>query len=423
MAISKLTANARNKRDQRIEEKTAIAVNKLIDAVASGETDTGNNTVYLKSEADLPNQTATTWTMDANTPYKLAASFSTDKQCLPELGSSLRGDNLSSYVLTYTNTNSSMFKGVNKDFYIHNISLDAGITNTCFEFEDTSAGVHRFIAENVQVLNADVWGKFTDLRLAQSHNCSGENVNKGIEFFGTDALIWSFGTTAFVSTSPTFVGVDMGTAQASVIEFDDLFMISANGVGFSGLAASGNVPVDRLGRIYGCEFSGGMTDLQNLSVNDDTRWVFRDNTPTADSYPDALISFSGNSTPTAITAANTPTLITATWQTIEASQFATTQSGTVSYLAERPIKVPVTAAIGLVAAAGGTNVTLSVYVALDGAVIPESETTVISDGGTQRTLMIPWQLEMTQGQSVSLWVENKTNNTNVIVDHGKLRLL
>ena len=116
-----------------------------------------NNTVYLRTEADLPNQTATTWTMDPDIPYKLAASFSTNKQGIPAAGASFRGDNLGSYTMSYTGTG-AMFKGTDVDFYINNVSIDPGITNTAFEFNDTVGGIKRFICNTVTVVSCAIFG-------------------------------------------------------------------------------------------------------------------------------------------------------------------------------------------------------------------------------------------------------------------------
>ena len=188
-----------------------------------------NNTVYIRTEADLPNQTATTWTMDTDVPYKISADFSTSLQTIPAPGASLRGDNLSSFTMTFTGTG-SMIKGIDVDFYINNLALDAGVGNTCFEFSDTTGSVRRFICENVRVVNCAIWGKFTDMRVAQVMNSNGENVTvAGLQFFGTSGLVWSVSQFALISSSAGFVGVDMGAATVPVIEFDDVIMTCSSG--------------------------------------------------------------------------------------------------------------------------------------------------------------------------------------------------
>ena len=83
----------------------------------------GNNTVYLTQESDLPNQTATTWTMDADVPYKLTASFSTSLKGIPSAGASFRGDNLGSFTMSYTGTG-AMFEGTDVDFWSNKVRID-----------------------------------------------------------------------------------------------------------------------------------------------------------------------------------------------------------------------------------------------------------------------------------------------------------
>lgn len=386
-----------------------------------------NNTVYLRSEADLPNKTATTWVMDADTPYKIAADFSTSLQAIPAEGASLRGDNLASFTMTFTGTG-SMIKGVDVDFYINNIALDAGVGNTCFDFTDTVGGVRRFICENVRVVSCAIWGKFTDMRVAQVMNSNGENVTvAGLQFFGTSGLVWSVTQFAITSANAAFIGVDMGTATVPVIEFDDVIMTAPIGAfGFSGLANSGNVPIGRRGRITGCEFLGGMADLQNLVVNDDVRWFFNDNSPTADTFPDSLISFRGNTAETIIAASSTDgsnaVLVAGTWEDRGSSLFLTTAAGRVTSLSERPLKAPVTISAGIKSSGGGA-ISVTLYLAVGGVVDVNSGIDISVSGSISETLTIPWQVTFTKDEYVEVFVENNTNTTNIIVDHAILRVL
>jgi len=381
-----------------------------------------NNTVYIRAEADLPNKTATTWVMNPDVPYKLASSFTTSLQAIPAAGASLRGDNLGSHILSFSGSG-SMFKGTDVDFYINNITIDPGIANTGFEFNDTAGGVRRFISENVQVLNCAVWGKFTDMLLSQVSNCSGENAAQGVQFFGTSGVVWSIDRLALTSSSATFKAIDMGTATAPVIELDDLFVNAPAGAfGLSGLANSGNVPVGRRGRVSGCEFIGGMTDLQNLVVNDDVRWFFNDNSPTADTFPDSLISFRGNATETIIGVVNTPVLVAGTWIDQGSSLFSTTSAGRVTSLSERPLKAPVTISAGLISSGGG-GIAVTVYLAKNGVVDVASGIDISISGSLAETLTIPWQITFAENDYVEVFVENNSNTTNIIVDHAILRVL
>jgi hypothetical protein len=384
-----------------------------------------NNTVYLREEADLPNQTATTWTMDPGVPYKLAASFSTSLQCIPAAGSSFRGDNLGGFTMSYTGTG-AMFLGSDVDFYIRDLGIDPGITNTAFDFTDTVGSVRRFIAENVSVHNCAIFGKFTDMLLAQVFNSNSGNAAQGLQFFGTSGTIWSVSRLALTSTSATFKGLDLGTATAPVVEIDDLLISAPSGaVGISGLANSGNIPVGSLARVSGCEFFAPMTDLQNITT-DDIRWSFDNNTPTQDTQPDALTSFSGNATETVIAASSTDgsnaVLVAGTWVEVEVSQFSSTSAGRITYLGQRPLKGPVDASLGLIASGGG-SLTAKVYIFKNGSVIAASGIDFAISGSVSASISLPWQITFAQNDYIELFVENQTNTTNIIVDHAVWRVL
>ena len=384
-----------------------------------------NNTVYLRSEADLPNKTATTWTMDADIPYKIAADFSTSLQCIPNAGASLRGDNVTAYTLSFTGSG-AMFRGTDVDFYINNMSIDPGISNTAFEFDDTVGGVRLFIAENLQVDNCAVWGKFTNMRIAQATNCDGRNCTQGLQFFGLTGLTWSITRLSLASTNSSFIALDLGSAVAQLAEFTDVVVDApAGAIGLSGLTASGNIPANRLGVVNGCEFLGGMGDLQNITT-DDVRWSFRNCNPTQDTQPDALISFKGNVTETIITASSTDgsnaVLVAGAWVESQASHFSTTAAGRMNYIAERVLKGPVDAAAGLISSGGGA-ITIGLYISVNGSPIVASGVEAAISGVNAAHLSLPWQLVFNPLDYVELYVENQTNTTNIIVDHAILRIL
>ena len=167
---------------------------------------------------------------------------------------------------------------------------------------------------------------------------------------------------------------------------------------------------------------GGITDLQNLVVNDDVRWFFNDNSPTADTFPDSLISFRGNATETIIGAVNTPVLVAGTWVNQGSSLFSTTAAGRVTSLLERPLKAPVTISAGLISSGGG-SIAVTLYLAKGGVVDVASGIDVTISGSLAETLTIPWQVTFAENEYVEVFVENNTNTTNVIVDHAILRIL
>ena len=385
-----------------------------------------DNVIYLRSEDDLPNQTATTWTMDTLIPYKLADTFSTSKQCIPATGCVLFGDSMDGHILTFTGSADDMFLGTDVNFDMYDIGIDAGITKTCFNFTDTVGGAVSFRANQVRVYSANILAKFTDLALAQILNSNCRNVNtRGLQFFGTTLFptIWSIEKLALISTNPLFKAVDLGVSQALIQEFTDLFCFAPVGaVGFSGLANSGNVPVGRLMRIYGCEFLGGMTDLENLNEMTDVRIDFQGNFPTANTQPDALISFVNNALETEITTIDTPVKINAVWLDAKTpSLFNTDSSGSVTSLSERPINTPIDLSLGLVSVGGGTKL-LTVYIYVDGIQEVSSGVQIEVSGNNPKAISLPWQSRLLLSEVVDVYIENNTDTNNIIATNGIMRI-
>jgi len=383
-----------------------------------------DKTVYLSEEADFPNQTATTITLDANTSYVLMDSFSTAKSITVLDGVAFSSPAFTAHAITFTGSGVFM-TAVDASIYIHDVQIIIGATNQAFDFSDTVGQVYRFTALNLSVLGGAKWGRFEDIRSLQCSNTTGLGVGLGIELVGAPLLV-SLERLAFSSTSASFKGVDFGSATATVIEMNNLFFTAPAGAyGISGLASSGNVPAGRLATVSNSEFLAGMTDLENITT-DDIRWRFSGNNPTADTQPDALTSFSGNATETVISASSTDAsnavLVAGTWVEVQSSLFSTTAAGRITYLAERDLKGPVDVSLGLISAGGGA-ITVKIYLFFNGVAITASGIDVAISGSSPRTLSLPWQLTFEENDYIEVFVENQTNTTNIIVDHAFLRVL
>lgn len=383
-----------------------------------------DKTVYLSQESDFPTQDGSTITLEANTSYMLMASFSTAKNMIVQDGVSFKAPAFTTHSITFTGSGTFM-TGVDASIYLADVQIILGATNQGFDFSDTAGQTYRFTSLNLSVLGGSKWGTFDSLESLQCANTTGLGVVTGLEVVGVTTLV-SLERFALSSTSATFKGIDLGTATSTVLEFNNMFFTApAGAVGISGLADNGNVPTGRLATVSNCEFLGGMDDLENITI-DDIRWRFDGNNPTADTQPDALMSFSGNTAQTVITAPSTDgsnaVLIAGTWAEVESSHFDTTPAGRATYIAERMLKAPVDISIGLISASGGA-ITVKVYLTLDGSVIFDSGIDVVISGSDAETISIPWQISFTQSKYVEVFVENQTNSTNIIVDHAFLRIL
>lgn len=375
---------------------------------------------FVAKESDFTTQDATTITLKPNAPTVITASFSTAKNIIATQGSSWTSRNINGPKVTFTGTG-TMFSATDVDFYIHDTIVDAGIGNQTFVSTDTIGGSKQFICINTRVVNTAKWGTFTDLLIAQINNCSSTNANDGIVLAGTSGVIWSVDKFALTSTSAGFKGIDMGSATATVIEYSDLFFVAPAGAfGLSGLASSGNVLANRQAEVSGCDFLGGMTDLENIT-NSDLRYEFQKNTPTANTLIDGMLSLTGNATETVISAANTPVLTAGTWVVERASKISGTTAGRETFDSERDQVLPIDVTT-TISAASGTNKDITVYLALNGTVISNSAKSNRVGATDPKSTGVLWQLNMTKGDYLEVWVENNTDSVNLIVEDAILRV-
>lgn len=368
---------------------------------------------YISEESDFLVQDASTITLSENTAYFISADFTTAKNIIPLNGSSWTSGSIDAATVSFTGTG-AMFQGTNVSFYIYNASVDPGITREAFSFTDNSAFTSKFLCETVQVESCLRWGTFTGMQIAEMDNSNSPNAQNGVVFVGTNGTLFSFNKFALTSTNAGFKGIDLGSSTAVILEFSNLFFVAPAGAfGISGLANSGNVPVGRLGMVSNSEFLGGMTDLENITV-DDLRWQFTSNSPTADTQPDAMLSLTSNATATVIASANTPVLVAGTWAIERVSQFTGTTAGRYTYDAEKDLTVPADV-VADIEPVSGTNKDVTVYIALNGSIVTNSGRKVRVDSGNPLNVTCLWQFKLSTTDFVEVYVENNTDTTNILV--------
>ena len=381
--------------------------------------------VYCADETDFPTYDAgdPEIILEANVPYIITADFSTSKRFVWETGASWTSRSIDGPKVTFTGSG-TMFSGVNNSFYIHDALIDPGIGNEAFSLTDNLGHTSKLLLNTVEVSNCLRWGTFTGAQIIQAINSNSPNAEDGCVFVGSDGIFFSFEKFALISTNAGFKGMNLGSSVAPIVEFTNLsFTAPAGAFGISGLASSGNLPANRLAMVKNCEFSGGMTDLENITTRD-VRWRFRDNSPTEDTIEDALLSFNGSSTETVIGVGSgdngNPIKVTATWTCIDESFFTCNTNGRGTFIGERDIRIPIDLVLGLISSGGG-SIDVTVYLAKNGAVISESATTVTISGSNQQLVSLPWQDGMTENDFYEAFIENNTNTTNIIVESGKMR--
>jgi hypothetical protein len=378
-----------------------------------------NPTVYVTQESDFPTQDATTITLESQTRYYITAAFSTAKHFVPQNGAVFESISTLGPTVTYTGTG-SMFVWTDADFIIRNCRLDHPSAQG-YSMTDSVGGTYTFLSDNVRHLSGTKFGTFNDPAIVLIQVGAAFNMNDGASFTGSNIAINSWDKFGFTSSSATFKGIDLGTSIAQTTEFRDFNASAPAGAyGISGAASNANIPSGKIAMVTACEFSGGMTDLENITV-DDIRWSFRGNSPTQDTFPDALLSFNGNATETVISASNTPVIVNATWTVVSTSHFTGTTGGRATYNGVKDLPSPIDVSVGLISSGGGA-IDVTVYLAKNGSVITNSAASISISGSNQAYVSVPWQESITTSDYYEIYVENNTNTTNIIVESAKLRI-
>lgn len=381
------------------------------------------NTVFIKQESDFPTQDASAITLEALTVYVVSGTFTTAKKFTCNNGSVLTANNQFGHAITYSGVG-SMFTGLDANFTIRDITVSCP-TAQAFDFSETVGGTTIFLAINIVVAACSKWGTYDKLLAVDISGSNSPNAGDGVDLIGSSTLVLSLRQVALISSSATFKGVDLGTSVSANIEFSNLIVVAPAGAfGVSGLASSGNVPLGSIAMMSNSSFIGGVTDLQNITV-DDIRWQFQSNSPTADTNPDALLSLTANATETVISASSSDgsnaVLVAGTWVIERVSHYTGTAAGRATYNAERNLAVPVTIQCTAEAAAG-TNKDIAMYLAVDGIVVANSRSKNKVGTSDPRAFNIPWQINFSENTFVEVFFENQTDTTNIIVTDAALRV-
>lgn len=246
--------------------------------------------------------------------------------------------------------------------------------------------------------------------------------DNGLTDIGTLTSFLTVAKMGYYSESPTFVGFDLGSNPYVSLEIANTrFTGPVGSVGISGLANSANLAVGEVASITSCEFTGGCVGLAGIDEKD-IRYDFVANGGIPDTAQDALLSLTSNATPTVISAINTPTLVLGTWVSESLSHFTGTAAGRATYIGERQINAPITAAL-TVEPVSGTNKDVAACIAINGSVIAGSCVVVRADNSNPLSMTVIWQATLAENDYIEVFVENRTDAVDVLVQNAVLRVL
>ncbi len=285
----------------------------------------------------------------------------------------------------------------------------------------SSASGNDIVSQDAVIFDSAVkYGSVNNLFGFNSTDSSCFAADDGITVTGS-TTVFSIKTMAIFGLLTGNKGIDFGTSTHSTLELRDPTMGGAAGAfGISGLASSGNINSGSVGTVTGADFDGVITPLENISP-DDTRWIFGLNDEIPDTNPDALASLTANATNTVISTVNTPTKILGTWVDEGTSIFETDATGKITYKGERDISVPIDLS-GDLQPVSGTNKDLRLMIALNGTEIASSARLIRADTGNPQNVVAIWQLTMCQDDFIEGFVENTTDDIDILVSGAVLRV-
>lgn len=376
------------------------------------------NRVLINSPNDFPSPVAGLITLQANTEYYIGDNITIPGSFAPLPNNVVFTGQREISSLTYAGTN-TLFPGTDVNtFTISGLSIDTPSAQV-FDFTDTTPQSTISI-NNCSFTNATSLGQFTGISDLIVDLVGATSIQKGFSFIGNINVL-SLERILMQSANVAFKGIDLTTAVISSLAIGRVVMIAPGGAfGISGLAANGNITPDSIASVASCDFSGGMTALENITT-DDIRWRFEANTPIQDTFINALASIKGNATVTVITTINTPVVYAGTFTSNSASHFAISAAGRITYNGERDAIRAVTASL-TVRADSGTNKLITSYFALNGVVITDSGMQIRADATETRSITLTWLQKFSKDDYIELWAENNTDTADAVLVDATFRV-
>lgn len=370
--------------------------------------------VLVGSKSDFPTPSSGTITLAVNTEYFLTADVDvgTDRFILGD-NSNIRAQSSGLATLTYTGTG-DMLTGVGVSSKVSQIRIDCP-NGKLLNIDGGGTGIFQML--NMTIGIVDDLGTIKDLAGTQLFSILFASIT-------TNGLLFTGSHKAFLASNilVTINGgtlLNLGIATFDAFSFTTSFPTVAVGATMvSGAASSANINTGGFGTVENVIMEGAGTALTGITI-DDAQWQFSLNNTIADTRPDALLSFN---TPTTTTAAvNTPTLIAGTWTLETSSQFTTTAAGRATYNGVKNAQLPVS--IGsTIEAVSGTNKDITLYLALNGVVISNSRSTNRVSSNDPKNTSIMWQLTLTPGDFIEVFIENNTDGIGLTINKASIRV-
>lgn len=365
--------------------------------------------VLVNSNADLPTPAAGVITLAANTQYLLANDIALGTDRLVFSANTV-WSGIESLVITtsYTGTG-DLFTMSDVTARVSNTAISCP-SGRVFNWTETSGKVLR--VNDVGVSSCNKFGIFNGTNsVMRFTNVSPSCTADGMEFIGNFVShLWE------VSAATMGAGALFNTGTATFSSFiADTILITLNGTSnlLSGATGSANINAGGIGLVERMRISGVGAPLSGITTEDGL-WEFVGNDDIQDTRPDSLISMQSNAVATVIAATSTPVLAAGTWVVEGDSQFTSTTGGRMTYAGGKSARLPIIFSCSL-EPVSGTNILMSVLVAINGTVVPNSQRNGTGSAGSPTSITAPWQITFTTGDFVEVFVQNIDTTSNVLV--------
>ena len=301
---------------------------------------------------------------------------------------------------------------------IYGVDIVCPINTPIFDVSDTTPQ-SIINLEALTILSGSL-GSYNGI-LAFTIDTLGATLGQGLADTGSTSVILSVFRFLAQSTNAGLELFNLGNSQYQTIEMRDVsFGAPVGAKMLVGLSDSQNVQPNQVAKVESCETSGGAVVLGGGITPDDVRYRFEECTGVRNTSPDALISMTGNATPTTITTQGVPVKVAGVWVEQEVSHFSSDATGRITYIAEVERHEHVDIVLDLVPVSG-VNKVLTVYLAINGTPVTASARSVRVDADV-KSLAVLWQHDFTNGDYVEAFVANDTDATDVLVSGGVIRI-
>lgn len=379
-----------------------------------------SNFTLIKSQADLPAPDSNGVIQLENKTYAVNGRV-TVAQPLELNGSSIIGFDMGHDGFVYTGTGAFLRGGA-----AQTILSRFTITTPYGTALDLSGPTdEQLMMEFVGFIGCSSVGTVTGYRVASMKSCAvmpatGLPVNDGIKFDGNPNKIFIFGS-VFMDLEATATAVEfLDTLSVRIIDINTNYFKALNTVSFTGVKVNPGTTLTVDGRFISNAIDGNIT-LTSGFDHSTVGWRFTNNSGTDDSKVSGKYQWDATATtPTTITAANTPVKVAGA--TLTDTQYLERMSHSdnrLTYTGKPPTTVKIF--VNLTVAASSNSDDYIFYVAKNGVVSSVSGITIhASSGSDVRVASTNDLLDLNTGDYIELWVEDTSGAKDLTVTDGSV---